>query len=195
MTQVKSNIKQDLLNLEYQKVINQLLEKSPDKNTTNKLNSIKNKLTEINEKYYSKKITAEEYFNEINTIVMNIVQIINILEKEDVSDEWDFFEQLNNSLKLNLIKDDIDKLNKHIEEIESKKSYTELNSVFKTTEQEKYLEYLKNKLNALQNLITKYEIKLEETTDQAEKQKYIAIIEGIKFQFYQDAKKLKDLNL
>lgn len=193
MTQVKSKLKQDLLNLEYQKVIDQLFEKSTDKNTTDKLNAIKNNLIDINNKYYSKKITSEQYFNEINTIVMNIVQIINVLEKEDVMDEWDFFEQLNNSLKLNLIKDDIDKINQYIE-TQSQIKFKESKSAFQATEVEKNIEYLKSKLNELLSLINKYEKLLEKTNDPNEKQKYNAIIEGIKFQFYQDAKKLKDLN-
>lgn len=188
MGQVRTRLKKDLIRREYSKAFENLESNSSDYSVLRLVKDLKSQFQKLEQDFNQNKINEQTYYYSISKIVMNILQVADSIEKEEKED-WDFIDQLNNSLKLNLIKPDIDR----ISSLETDEFPNKSQSLFLKNDSEERIEKLKKKLNELADMLQKYESMKAKAESEYEIEKYHNIVEGLKFQIYQDSKELKHL--
>ena len=185
---IRQTVKHFLKNRDYKKAIKYLDEYTDNEIVKTKISKKLEQYSILEQKFDKNQIDNKSFFYGINKVVLDVLDITDEITGE-LEDDWDFIDELNSTLKFNLV-DNPEKLKQqeitpNIQDaIEEKMSETEI------IEEEKKL---KDTIRQLIAQLHKYEeMELSAKTPE-EKKKYHEIIEGINSQVLNYSKKLKNL--
>ena len=180
-------VKQYLRNRDYKKAFEYLDSYSSDEKISSKILSNKSKYFSLQKEFQGKKIDNRKYFYGVSKVVMEMLDIVDEIEGKS-DDDWDFIDELNSSLKFNLLEEQIDPSNQQNVE---QNDYS--NKAFSDEEIKKEELKLKEIIRDLISQLHKYEeLELLSEADE-QKKKYHDIKEGINSQILSYSKRLKEL--
>ena len=186
---IRKTVKNHLKNRDYKKAIEYLDSYTNSESVRTKISIKLSEYTVLEQKFDKNLIDNKSFFYGINKVVLDVLDITDEITGEP-EDDWDFIDELNSTLKFNLIENPQKNNMQHRITDESadviEKNLTEAEII----EQEKEL---KDIIRKLIGQLHKYEeLELSSKNDE-EKKKYHDIIEGINSQILSYSKRLKKL--
>lgn len=187
---IRHNVKLYLRNRDYKKAIEYLDTCADSDKVKSKISNNMTEYKSLEKQFNKSQIDNRSFFYGVNKVVMDILDIIDEITGEPEND-WDFIDELNSTLKFNLV-DAPENGMKQQEQMQDTADTLDISqmSQFELKEQEIKL---KDIIRKLINQLHKYEEMELSATDEEEKKRFHAIIEGINSQILSYSKKLKEL--
>lgn len=194
---IRKVVKLHLKNRDYVKAIESLEPFAADTQLKKKIHNNLSAYQNLEKELNSSNIDNTSFFYGINKMVLDILDITDEITG-NTDNDWDFIDELNSTLKFNLVDSPnssfIVQEEKHtINDIESSNTQ-KIESQDNELKRKKEEKIIKDNIRKLITQLHKYE-EIELTTpDAEEKKKYRSIIEAINSQILGFSKKLRELN-
>ena len=186
---IRQTVKHFLKNRNYKEAIEYLDRYTNNETVKYKISIKLSEYAVLEQKFVENQIDNKSFFYGINKVVLDVLDITDEITGE-LDNDWDFIDELNSTLKFNLVD------NPKKEEIRqsiTKEGKDVLNKQLSETEIIEEEKRLKDTIRVLISQLHKYEEMELSTEIPSEKKKYHEIIEGINSQILRYSKKLKKL--
>ncbi|MBN2891658.1 MAG: hypothetical protein JXL97_07315 [Bacteroidales bacterium] len=187
---IRQNVKLYLKNRDYKKAIEYLDTHAETENVKNKISTNLSEYKTLEQKLNKSQIDNKSFFYGVNKVVMDILDIIDEITGEPEND-WDFIDELNSTLKFNLVDAPENGMKQQQDLHENSNNFDKIHLKKEDIKDQEIS--LKDTIRKLINQLHKYEEMEISATDAEERKRYHDIIDGINSQILSYSKKLKEL--